>query len=94
VSLCDENVISHIPFHLFSSLEADVPSNLIIYEWGVPAMAQWAKDPTVVAQVAAGARVGSPAWPSGLKNPALLQLWCRSQSRLGVNPWPGNFHIL
>ena len=38
---------------------------------GVPAMAQWVKNPTAVAQVTAEAQVQSPAPHSGLKDPAL-----------------------
>ena len=29
-----------------------------------------------------------------VKDPALLQLQCRSQLWLGFSPWPGNFHML
>ena len=34
-------------------------------------------------------------WPknSGLKDPALSQLWCRSQMGLLFNLWPVNFHM-
>ena len=32
---------------------------------GVPAMAQWVKNPTAAAQVAAEVQVGSPAWCLG-----------------------------
>ena len=52
-------------------------------------MAQWAKNPTVVAQVDAEIRVQSRAQHSGLKDPALLQPWSRSQLLLGFNPWSG-----
>ena len=33
-----------------------------------------------------------PAWHSRLKNSTLLQLWCRWQLQLRLNPQPGNFH--
>ena len=49
---------------------------------GVPAVAQWVKNPTAVARVSAAAQVQSPAWPNGLKDSVLPQLW------LGFNPWP------
>ena len=54
----------------------------------VPAMAQWVKDLTAVAQMAAEVQVRSLAWCSGLKVLALLQL------RLRFNSWPRNFHML
>ena len=44
---------------------------------GVPAVAQWVKNPTAAAQVAAEVRVRSPARSSRLKDLALLQLWLR-----------------
>ena len=56
-------------------------------------MAQWVKNQTVVAQVVAEVRVGSWAWSSGLRDPALLQLWGSLQLWLGFSPWLGNFHI-
>ena len=34
-----------------------------------------------------------PAIVQWVKDPVLLQLWCRLQLRLKFNPWPGNFHI-
>ena len=43
----------------------------------IPAVAQWVKNLTAAAQVAAESQVWSPAWHSGLKDPALLQLRCR-----------------
>ena len=36
---------------------------------GVPAVAQWVKNPTAAVQVPAEAQVQSPAWCSGLKDP-------------------------
>ena len=39
-------------------------------------VAQWVKDLTAVAQVTEEAQVWSPAQHSGLKDPALPQLWC------------------
>ena len=53
---------------------------------GVPAVAQWVKDPTAVAQIAAEAKVQSPAQCSGLKDLALSQLQCRLQLWFGFNP--------
>ena len=35
-------------------------------------------------------QVRSLAGHSGLKDPEMLQLWCRSQLSLGSDPWPGN----
>ena len=29
-----------------------------------------------------------------VKDPELLQLWCRVQLWCGFNPWPGIFHML
>ena len=40
------------------------------------------------------AEVQSLDWHSGLKDPPLLQLWCRSQPQLRFNPWPANFPML
>ena len=40
-----------------------------------------------MAQVAVKAQVQCPAWHSGLKDPALLQLW------LGFNSWPREPHV-
>ena len=57
----------------------------------VPAVAQWAKNPTAVIWVAAEVQVWSPAHCSGLKDLVLLQLQHRSQL---FNHWPRNFHIL
>ena len=34
-----------------------------------------------------------PGLHSGLKNPMLTQLWCRSQLWLGFSSWPRNFHM-
>ena len=59
---------------------------------GVPAVAQWVKNPTAVVQVAEEAQAQSPSWCSGLKDQALPQLWYRTQLYLGFNPWPRNFH--
>ena len=39
---------------------------------GVPAAAQWVKNPTAAVQVTGEMPVQSPAWPSGLKDPAQL----------------------
>ena len=53
----------------------------------VPAVVQWVKNPTAAARVAAEAQIQSPAQGSGLKDLSLPWL------RLGLNPWPRNFHI-
>ena len=50
-------------------------------------MAQWVKNLTTVARIAAAAWVSFLAWSSGLKDLALPQLWFR------FNPWPRNFHM-
>jgi len=42
---------------------------------GVPSVVQWVKNLTAAARVAVVAQVQSPAWLSGLKDPALWQLW-------------------
>ena len=42
-------------------------------------MAQWVKNPTTAAQVSTEVQVPSLAWYHGLKDPALPQLWHRSQ---------------
>ena len=34
-----------------------------------------------------------PSWAQWVKDPVLLQLWCRSQMWLGLDPWPRNFHM-
>ena len=49
----------------------------------MPAAAQWVKNPTAAAEVAAEARVRSPAWSSGLKDLALLAAvaWMPSLAR-------------
>ena len=49
-------------------------------------MVQWVKNLTAVAWIAVEAWFQSLTGFSGLKGPALLQVW------LGFNPWPGNFH--
>ena len=59
----------------------------MIYNMGLPAVAQWIKPPTAVAQVAAEAGVHSLVWHSGLKDLALLQLQVR------INSWPRDFHM-
>ena len=45
-------------------------------------VAQWVKNLTEASQVTGEAQVGSPAWRSGLKDPALPRL------QLRFNPWP------
>ena len=56
-------------------------------------MVQWVKNPNATAWITEEAWDRSPAQHSGLKDPALPQLWCRSQLWLGFNPWPRNFHM-
>lgn len=48
------------------------------------------KNLTAAGWVAVELWVPSPAWHSGLKDPALPQLWRRSQLWLGFIPWTGN----
>ena len=43
--------------------------------------------------VSMGALVLSTTWGHGLKDLAMLQVWCRLQLQLRFNPWPGNFHM-
>ena len=57
-------------------------------------MAQWVKNPTAVVQVTVKVQIGSLVQYSGLKDPALLQLWHRLQPLLRFSPWPENFHVL
>ena len=57
-------------------------------------MTQWVKNPTTVAQAAVEVQVQSLDQHSGLKDPALLQLQCKSQMWFGFNSWPRNFHML
>ena len=56
---------------------------------GSPAVAKWVKNLSAVVQVP----VQFPAWCLGLRDPALPQLWHRSQLWLTFNPWPGNFYM-
>ena len=56
-------------------------------------MAQWVKNPTAAAQVAAEVQVWSLAQHSGLKDPVLLHLQHRLKLWLGFNPQPRNFHM-
>ena len=51
---------------------------------GIPAVAQRVKSPTAVTLVSAEAWVQSPTWHSGLKEPALLQLWHRSATAVQI----------
>ena len=59
----------------------------------LPSMVQWVKNLTTVVPVAAGVRVQSLGWCSGLKDLVLPQLWFRLQLRLRFDPWPRNFHM-
>ena len=49
-------------------------------------MAQWVKNLTAIAQVAGVVQVRSLAQCSGLEDPALLQLQCKSQLWFGSFP--------
>ena len=51
-------------------------------------MAQWVKNLTAVARVAAEVRVRSPAQCSGLKDPAVSQLHHRSAAAAQIQPLP------
>jgi len=56
---------------------------------GVPVVAQWVKNQTTMVQVAAEAQVQYLVWCSGLKDPVLPQLQCRSQLCSDLTPGPG-----
>ena len=56
--------------------------------WGIPAVAQWVKNPTAAVQVAVEMQVPSSAQCSGLKDLALQLL------QFGFIPWPRNIHKL
>ena len=60
---------------------------------GVTSVAQWVKNLTTAAGVNAEVQVLFLPLHSGLNDPALLQLQCRSQLQLGFIPWLGNFRI-
>ena len=66
-------------------------NHILIYkkDIGIPAVAEWVKNLTPVAQVTAEVWVWSLAWHSRLKDPALPQLQHRSQLRLKFNPRAG-----
>ena len=49
-------------------------------------MAKWVKNLTAVTLVATEVRVWLQVQHSGLKDPVLPQLWCRSQLQLRSNP--------
>ena len=53
-------------------------------------MALWVQTLTAATWIAAEVRVQFSDQHSGLKDPALLQLLCRSQLWLRFSPWPGN----
>ena len=57
------------------------------YQKGVPAVAQGVNDPIVSVEVP----LPSPARYRKLKDPALLQLWCRSSSGSDLIPVPGTY---
>ena len=57
-------------------------------------MSQCVKNLAEAAWVTAEVQVQSLAQHSGLKDPALLLVWYRSQLQLGFSPWPGNFLVL
>ena len=70
-----------------------MPQNWILKngEMGVPAMAQegiWRQWFRSLQR-----RSFDPAWHPGLKDPALLQLPCKSQLWSGFNAWSRNFHM-
>jgi len=56
-------------------------------------VAEWVKDLTSVAWVAAKVQVQSSAWLSELKDLLLPRLHCRSQMHLRFHPWPKNFYM-
>ena len=57
-------------------------------------MAQWAKDPTAAALVAAEVWLDPRPSALGLKEPVLPHLRRKSQLWLRFSSWPGNFHVL
>ena len=61
--------------------------------FGVPAVVQWVKNTTAVAQVTVWSQVQSLTQRNRLKDPTLLQLWQRSQLQLRFSPLSGNFHM-
>ena len=57
----------------------------------------WSSHCGTVGQMASLQRQGAdsiPAWHSGLKDPALLQLRRRSQMQLKSNSWPATPHAM
>ena len=56
---------------------------------GIPAVVQWVKDLASLWWLRFDPQ---PGW--WVKDPVLLQLWCRLQLWLRFNPWLGNFHVL
>ena len=52
-------------------------------------MAQWVSDLACLCGIA-GSIPDPVQW---IKDPALLQMWCRWQMCLKFDPWPGNFHV-
>ena len=60
------------------------------YGRGVPAVVQWVTDPACLC----GGDSSIPGLVQWVKDPVLLQLWWRSQLRLGFSPWSGNVHML
>ena len=57
---------------------------------GIPAVAQWVNDPACHC----GGTSSIFLLAQWIKDPVLLQLWCRSQLWLRVSLWPENFHML
>ena len=53
---------------------------------GVPTMARWIKNPATVAWITVEVWVWPLAWNSGLKDPALPQLWCRLAAAAQIQP--------
>ena len=57
--------------------------------WGVPTMASKSR----IRYCLCGSLGSIPGPVQWLKDPVLLQLWCRLQLWLGFDPWPRVFHI-
>ena len=52
-------------------------------------MAQWVRDPAL----SLWWRWFDPHLEQRVKDPVLLQLWCRLQLHLGFSPWPRNVYM-
>ena len=60
---------------------------------GIPAMVDWVKNPTAMAQVTVEVQIRSPAWHSGLQDIEVLAQRQRRLLWLRFSPWPGNVQM-